>query len=344
MQGKNIITLLALTAVVLFSGTFLSRTVQAQSSEPSGESLVEAINDFRQSEDMPALEINRYLMESAQKHAEYLASLAYLDHKGPNKTNETDRAVAAGYEKGANTICDEALAFSGPGVQLDIFFENTSIWNNYEHRDAIFLNPRYVDVGAGVAENNGSYYYVAVVCVNHSSTMTPQVTGALPRGGSTARIPTLTPTSDQPVPVEIATARPDGSIVHVVERGQVLWDIAFAYGIDLTDLATSNGLSPSRPVIYIGQEIVIRRAYTATPSATITVTPRPPTRTLRPSRTPGDPTFSPTITPTPTHQSPSILSGLAHLTQRQVGAAFVIICAAGLIILLFSTPKPKKKK
>jgi LysM repeat protein len=116
-------------------------------------------------------------------------------------------------------------------------------------------------------------------------------------------------------PVITSTPRPDGTIVHEVQYGQTLYDIALAYGVTIEYLKGLNYLSNSN--IYVGQKLVIRPASTLTPvgstTATFTNTPKP-TSTKKPTSTP-KPTRTPTpnlptealATPTPTSQ-PGIFS------------------------------------
>jgi LysM repeat protein len=88
-----------------------------------------------------------------------------------------------------------------------------------------------------------------------------------------------TPTATlQVVPIVVSTPRPDGSIIHVVQSGQFLTNIALAYGISLQDLLNLNGLT-EQSVIFPGEALIIRLPSTllpdtsATPATTAAVTP-----------------------------------------------------------------------
>ncbi len=63
-------------------------------------------------------------------------------------------------------------------------------------------------------------------------------------------------------------ARADGSVVHVVEAGDTLDSIAFAYGVTRADLLALNDI-PDPRIIQIGQEIVVKAPPTPTPSPTV---------------------------------------------------------------------------
>lgn len=62
------------------------------------------------------------------------------------------------------------------------------------------------------------------------------------------------------VPVTVATPRPDGSIVHVVQSGQTLWVIAVHYGVALDDLRAYNDVGA---FLHEGDELIIRPASAA---------------------------------------------------------------------------------
>ncbi len=59
------------------------------------------------------------------------------------------------------------------------------------------------------------------------------------------------------IPIQVATPNPDGSIIHVVQSGQTLWNIAAAYQIDLQKLLSQNNLTKDS-VIFPGDKILIK--------------------------------------------------------------------------------------
>jgi LysM repeat protein len=168
-------------------------------------------------------------------------------------------------------------------------------------------------------------------------------------GGFTNIQPTAAPGGSVPGPgqetpgttVTIATAIPgsDGSVVHRVEAGQTLWNIAIAYNIGTEDLVKQNGLDINNPLIYQGQELIIQPAYTPTPTPTETGTATPvptATATRRPTRTPR------LTTPTPV---PDTLSEqLNEVTGSSRGMAIGITLVIGISLLLLVTFVNKSKK
>ena len=120
-------------------------------------------------------------------------------------------------------------------------------------------------------------------------------------GGRAARRADATADEAANVPfVNAQGERADGSIVHIVQAGDTLDSIAFAYGVTRADLLALNNI-PDPRIIQIGQEIVVKAPPTPTPSLpskaraeatseTSDDTPatddsrRPPCATLRPLR------------------------------------------------------------
>ena len=118
-----------------------------------------------------------------------------------------------------------------------------------------------------------------------------------PPDGDTTITPA--PTVEVIVPVEVSTPQPDGSIIHIVQQGQALLHIASAYGVELSELLSLNGLTPTS-VIFPGDELIIKLAE-ATPTPTLTrllttatATPKA-SATVRPTRTPSVDTATPEV-------------------------------------------------
>lgn len=136
--------------------------------------------------------------------------------------------------------------------------------------------------------------------------------------------------------VVTSTPRADGSIVHIIQYGQTLTDIASAYGISLDDLRAQNKLT--NDAIMTGDPLIIRPANTPTPvyTPTLTLTPtRKPTSTRKPPTATHTPAPAATRAPAPTATQTvaplSIFSG--RLTNQKIGIGLVVICAVGLLVV-----------
>jgi len=330
--------IVALVALLLPVGE-----VRAQGDIPTPYDLIDKVNEWRASQGLATYQPDASLMSAAHAHSEYQALLGSWTHTGPGGSDEADRAIAAGYGGGGKIVCDEAVAYANKATTVDTIVY--SMWSDYTHRDLVLLNPRYVHVGAGVVEKDDTIYYTLDVCVVSGSVpAAPSAPAAVVVGDLTTTPQPVSPTATQggsgvQIPLVIVTPFEDGSIVHVVQAGQTMWDIAINYGMKVVDLATMNGISPSNPVVYIGQEIVVRFAFTVTPTGTITPTSPLPTSTRRPTRTliPTEPEqiVAPQLTAAPTERPimPEVPS-LRALDRRTIGIIIVIICGLGLVIVV----------
>ena len=132
-----------------------------------------------------------------------------------------------------------------------------------------------------------------------------------------------------------STPQPDGAIYHIVQPGESLWVISQAYGIPGSEIMVLNGNSPEANEVYIGDVLLIRKAYTPTPTSNVTPTPIPttpqptvfiPSRTPIPTKTP-----LPTATPTLPPSTAQILFGDSH----KVGLTMVAISGIGLLLVAY---------
>ncbi|NPV75128.1 MAG: LysM peptidoglycan-binding domain-containing protein [Anaerolineae bacterium] len=330
MQDKPLFTTLLAAAILILLVLlpFPQPAVMAQSTPPSPYNLIAAINNLRNANGLPALQINNALMSAAQLHSQYQASIGSWSHTGSGGSSETDRALAAGYGSGDSVICDEAVAVAQAATTVD-YIVNV-IWNDYQHRNLVLLNSRFSDIGAGAAiGSDGLVYYTVDHCTTGGSqTVASPAATAVTRGSAAP-----SPSAEVIKTVVAATPLENGSIVHIVEAGQTLWSIATAYGQTTDQLAALNGLPTPNPVIYVGQKLLVRPAFTPTLTPTITITPRPATRTPRPTFTPQPtrPTRTATLEPTPTSQP---LVTLPKFDRRWFGISLVAICGLGLVTVL----------
>ncbi len=119
--------------------------------------------------------------------------------------------------------------------------------------------------------------------------------------------------------------RPDGSIVHVVQAGDTLWSIAYAYidyGVTVESIAALNdSIRPTTRYLQLGQEIMILppgsvdpvtgQVLTGTPSASVTAAPETPTEavvTAGPTVIAALPTVPATRAPQPTRETQALPS------------------------------------
>jgi LysM repeat protein len=297
-----------------------------------GADVIALVNALRAANGLPPYRVNASLMAAAQSHSDWQAANSDTSHTGANGSTAKDRAIAAGYGGGAVIFISENIASGAnmtPGVAVEIWQSDSLHLNT-------MLSPNYTDVGAGVASNGKTTYitldvgYIAGQAGNGSARAT---TAALSTAGA-APSPTPKPSKGFVVmPVATVTPQADGSIIHVVQPGEVLLNIAIAYNIKLSELYKLNYLN-DKSVIYPGQKLKIKGPDpTATATMTATAT-RIPTATRRPTRTP-TPTASlaPTgllSTETPNSITAPSPSGVDPLL---ISIIILLIVGGGLVIL-----------
>ena len=277
--------LLALPLLGLNPGSFAADVSAAKptktpkkgsgSSSASAYDVIAAVNQVRAANGLAPFEVNGALMASAQAHSDYQAATGSISHTGSGGSDPTSRAIAAGFGGGAAVSVIENI-YGGLNASPQ---QAVSWWQGDSLHLNTLLSTRQTYAGAGVATSGGVVYYTLDVGA---------VTGGS-SGSSGASVPASTGVSAAPPatavafnPVLVATANPDGSVVHVVQAGQTLWSIAATYKIALPDLLQLNGFTSST-FIYPGNKILIKpagadvaisaaTAITATVAVTETIT------------------------------------------------------------------------
>jgi len=315
-KGGIVLALLASLLLLLGQATF-TRPVWAQASSPS--ELIQAVNALRASYGLQPYTMDGELMALAQAHSEYQASIGTLTHtradgSGPGDLGITSENIAGGPNLSAQGAIDQWTD--------DYWHLNTLI--GYESGG----------VGAGMAVKDGFVYYT--LDVRNTGSLNDLAHTVTPGQAATEEGPTGQPqaaaSSETVVAVQTVTPRDNGAIIHVVQPGQTLWSIALAYNTHVDSLIALNGLSATQPVIYAGQKLLVRPAYTATLSPTASETPVPPTHTPLPTNTlrPTRPTR--TLAPSPTLTIRPLMQDLQQLSGRAV--AMIVVLAIGLGLLL----------
>lgn len=245
--------------------------------------LIAAVNAFRAANGLPAYEINDALMAAAQAHSDYQASIGSWTHTGAGGSTPKSRAMAAGYGEGAAVFVTENIA-AGNNMNAQ---QAVVIWQGDSLHLNTMLHTTATDVGAGVATSGKTVFYtldVGYVSGSGSGSGNPQP--VTPGSGSQPATAGPPPTREIIMAVKIATPRPDGAIVHVVEPGQALFSIATAYKVDLATLLALNTGMTEKSIIYPGEKILIKAPdRTITPSLAVTETMAEPSATLRPATT-----------------------------------------------------------
>ncbi|TFG67389.1 MAG: LysM peptidoglycan-binding domain-containing protein, partial [Anaerolineales bacterium] len=276
------------------------------------------VNDLRTSNGLEPYQVDGALMALAQAHSDYQASI-----------NERTHTRADGTGPGDHGLSSENIG-GGFNVSAQTLFNQ---WADYWHTFTLigFTSGK---VGVGVATGSDGYLYYTLVVVN-----TGKKSG-LPDEQPPDADPQSTGSAASSTPFFTVTPQDDGTITHIVAEGQTLWDFAIAYELTIVELSNLNNLDPENPVIYPGQAILIRQAYTVTPTGTITNTPLPPTRTLRPSRTPQPSRMGPSITATEAETQIPLLPESEIVNKENLeglGVAIIIIAGLGLVAIIIGS-------
>jgi uncharacterized protein YkwD/LysM repeat protein len=283
---KFVLTILALTLALSLG---IQQPVRADAghfspSRSTAYELIDAVNALRADHGLPAYQPNSILMGISQTHAEYLVSIGTITHIDAQGRRPFQRALAAGYNVAGDLsqggyVSENITA--GVGMTAE---DAVQQWMGDAPHQLTMLSDTLVDIGAGVAANGNTYYYV-IDC-------------ALSTSGPVAYTP---PPQFQETPTIVPnTPNADGSVIHVVQGGDTVLGLALAYGVPMADIQALNNLD-SDLTIYVGQRLLIRAGFTPTPTQpTGTPTSRPtitswPTSTESATWTP----LPPTATPSP---------------------------------------------
>jgi len=309
---KHLPKAIYLLALILLMGF---QPVSAQAGTPTD--LIAAVNNLRQSQGLTPYTVDGFLMDFAQSHSDYMASLGTWTHTRADGSTSFDYGIKENVAMGSNM-----------SVQYCVY----TVWSDWVHWETMTA---YAGgkVGAGVAVVDGNVYYTLNV---------------LPEGSVVESRNTVADNTDSEivsfqqqetaVPFSaLVTSTPDedGIIIHEVQYGETLWTISQAYGVPIDEILRNTGLSLTTTTVYEGQDLLIQTAREPEPTSSSTATPdlgtptptQPrPTMTPFPTRTP-----APTSTPTP---SPSILHR-AFGDGKYLGMGLILACGLGLILVIY---------
>ena len=227
-----------------------AKKVNAQAG-PSAE-ILRLVNQVRANYGLPPYVWDNSLAAAAQNQVVYMATNNIYSHTGAGGSSPASRAIAAGY----------------PGQATENIVGGTDLtpnqgviwWRNSATHFNTMISQKYIHAGVGFAQGHDQNFYALVVGVPADISSDP-VTNPEPAGEALAAV----------APIQLATPRDDGSIVHVVGPGHSFWAIAARYEITLDQLYLYNNINEDS-VINPGDELIIRLAD----GQPIPPTPTPP--------------------------------------------------------------------
>ncbi len=224
------------------------------------------VNALRAQYGLAAYRLDPVLSAAAQAHSEWGASSGYFDHVQPDGSRPTDRAIRAGYGNAGEIRVSENIYWGSNATPESA----VTWWTNSSIHFQGMTSAFYEDIGVGVAYGASGGYYTLMFGKH-----TDSGSGSSAPGNQPANAPAA-PVDDVPeIPtVLLSTPDADGSVVHIVQEGQAIWNISAAYGVSLPDLLALNNLSDSA-FIHPGDRINVRLPNTPVPTVPPTLTPWP---------------------------------------------------------------------
>ena len=296
-----------------------AQAMPSQADSPND--LINAVNALRAANGLPPYSISPILMYTAQAQADFMAATGVVAHEGPGGISVTDRLLAAGYPLAGDLslggIRSENITAEREGSSSAQSAVNS--WTGDAPHLNTMLSPNLTEIGAGVAIANGRGYYV-IDTARPTTSGAPQAVTPSSAGGSAVPAGEA---GELAIPlVVVSTPNAAGEVVHDVQAGQTLWQIAIAYGVKIDEIKSLNNLADN--TIYPGETLLIK-VEAVQASAT-------------PENTPAvSPTISPTLVATGTVMAveetsvPALLPDSIARSNNTTIMSFVI----GLVALVF---------
>jgi uncharacterized protein YkwD len=336
MNRKTFLTIFALALIPLLAPGRASAQPQ-RDAITTPQQLIAAVNGLRAARGLSALAEHSALMQSAQSQANYMASSGIVTHTRPG-TTYTQQLLALGFPLAGDLSLggfrsENILSAGSPLVWNGV----PPAWQDEQHMNTM-LSVNYTHIGAGIAQNGGTYYYaVDAAAATGSGQMQNQAADILtsvPAGSN------VTGASQYIIPVTLNTAQPNGDVYHVVEYGQTLWAIAIEYDTKIKDIQALNNFGESI-VVQQGEKLLVKRGATQpapapqTPTLEITLSPMIVTATPYVISSPTASILLFTSTSAPIPASSSASSSFSILVAVLIFAALI---GGGVAVWLIRDP------
>jgi hypothetical protein len=293
MRQKLLIVILSLSLASL-----------ARAQNAAGD-LLGRVNGLRASLGLAAYSLNGTLSAAAQSQAQWMVETGNVSHSRPDGSTPRSRAQAAGY---SSTFVSENI-YGGTNATADTAW---NFWINSAIHYAGLTNPNYQDIGIGVASGAwGSTYVLVFGNPGGPPPLPPQAAHA---GGEAASQPSFVVGLDA-----------NGNIMHEVQEGDTLGDIALIYGYtwdDIPYMMQLNGLTNPRD-LDIGSILLVPPyggTYTPTPGEVPTEQATMPAPSAESDATSEadlgiiTPTVAASATPVPSSVTPTAANVLSSTT------------------------------
>lgn len=245
MKTKLILCLCLIVLLLPISGVLHAQDATSD--------LINQINSLRAGLGLAPYGLNGALSAAAQNHASWMANTGEVSHTETDGSTPSSRAVAAGYNS----------SFVSENIYMGTMATADTAWawwlNSAIHYRGI-TNPSYTEVGIGAATGIGGTAYV-LVFGNPAGYQPPPSAANNGANGEAAAPPSFVVGLDS-----------YGNIMHEIQPGQTLGDIALIYGYTWDDIPTMLALNNLGDVDVRELEI---GAVFLVPPYSVTYTPTP---------------------------------------------------------------------
>jgi uncharacterized protein YkwD/LysM repeat protein len=275
----------------------------------SPSDVINAVNDLRLANGLNVLTVHPVLMQVAANQANALtASEGAVGHQRPCGMTLGQEMLMLGFPLWGDLSLDGYRSENWTSAMT--IEQVISSWQGDDLHLNTMISPHRSHIGAAVVL--GDQYYVVLETAlstntgQHQSTAYDILTG-IPMTQTVCYGYASGEISQYSIPVVLSTARPDGDVVHEVQYGQTLWNLAEMYQVSIEQIKLLNGLVDDN--ILPGWKLLVQKAATQPPPVTdtqsVVVAMGTPTETKYP-------TAIPFYTATPTSVRPYRLFRLVN--------------------------------
>jgi LysM repeat protein len=187
---------------------------------PQAQQILDAVNQARIDNGLPALAISPLLNLAAQRHVDDIVANGNWGHYGSDGSNVRLRASRVGYS--TSSVSENWVAVSDPGQAIGWWM------NDWIHRVNI-LEPRWDEVGVGAAQASNGFWILVTDFGNIDG-------GAMPPIVEATSVTQLTAVGD----ISVESIPADGQ--YSIQGGDTLLGIAYRFGLDWQDIALTNDM------------------------------------------------------------------------------------------------------
>lgn len=264
----------------------------AQDDLPTPAEVIEVVNELRENRGLYALSVHPVLMQVAQTEADGIAS-GSNGHWRPPGLTLGQWLISLGYPLSGDLTQDGYR--SENWITANTAKSAIEAWKGDAEHLNTMLSPDRSDIGVGIAVSDQVYIVLVTALQTANGKMQSNASLILTQASSSTGESKGFMPFQYINPVIVATARPDGDVIHKIQYGQSLWSIAIAYHTTIDQIRAWNNLG-EETTVYERQVLLVQRSATQPPPATSTAIPSLPVLTDAPAPATALRITSPTMT------------------------------------------------